>query len=234
MTWRSVQLNDKQELFNRQITPRRRSADDLVVQMHDDMEICAITWMELDIERETNEEEQINIKRLNSLLRFLALGDTPECEEMSGEDEPCNAKRDRGQCTWSTRGTSEGGNGEAAEAEKTFCACEWGYYGENCEKVKCPGFGMVRLLRLKRPSVLVSGVIMERTVRRSSALDLVRCCTRTPILVCAATAVAPVTTLNVTTMVVIPTKVCVQSATSSTMDMVPRSTSVSLSSAQWG
>jgi len=135
--------NDKQELFNRQITPRRRSADDLVVQMHDDMEICAITWMELDIERETNEEEQTNIKRLNSLLRFLALGDTPVCEEMSGEDEPCNAKRDRGQCTWSTRGTSEGGNGEAAEGEKTFCACEWGYYGENCEKVKCPGFGKV-------------------------------------------------------------------------------------------
>merc|ERR1719146_424249 len=135
--------NKKLAEIKKSIAPRRRIADDLVVPMHDEMETCSIEWMELDIERETNEEEQINIKRLNSLLRFLALGDTPVCEEMSGEDEPCNAKRDHGQCTWSTRGTSEGGNGEAAEGEKTFCACEWGYYGENCEKVQCPGFGKV-------------------------------------------------------------------------------------------
>jgi len=121
----------------------KKSIDDLTIAMHDEMEVCQVEWMDIDITREANEEEQVNIKRLNSLLRFLALGDVPVCEEMSGEDEPCNSSRDRGTCTWFTRGMSEGGSGSSDEQDRAFCACEWGFYGENCEKVKCPGFGKV-------------------------------------------------------------------------------------------
>jgi len=122
---------------------KKKSIDDLTTSMHDDMEICQVEWMEIDITKEANEEEQVNIKRLNSLLRFLALGDVPVCEEMSGEEEPCNMARDRGTCTWWTRGMSEGGSGSSDQSDKAFCACEWGFYGENCEKIKCPGFGKV-------------------------------------------------------------------------------------------
>jgi hypothetical protein len=121
----------------------KKSIDDLTIAMHDEMEICQVEWMDIDVQREANEEEQVNIKRLNSLLRFLALGDVPVCEEMSGEEEPCNMARDRGTCTWWTRGMSEGGSGSSDEAERAFCACEWGFYGENCEKIKCPGLGRV-------------------------------------------------------------------------------------------
>jgi hypothetical protein len=121
----------------------KKSIDDLTTAMHDEMEICQVEWMDIDVQREANEEEQVNIKRLNSLLRFLALGDVPVCEEMSGEDQPCNAERDRGTCTWWTRGMSEGGSGSSDEADRAFCACEWGFYGENCEKIKCPGIGKV-------------------------------------------------------------------------------------------
>merc|ERR1719162_2078306 len=121
----------------------KKSIDDLTIAMHDEMEVCQVEWMDIDITREANEEEQVNIKRLNSLLRFLALGDVPVCEEMSGEDEPCNSSRDRGTCTWFTRGMSEGGSGSSDEKDRAFCACEWGFYGENCEKIKCPGLGRV-------------------------------------------------------------------------------------------
>jgi hypothetical protein len=64
----------------------KKSIDDLTIAMHDEMEICQVEWMDIDVQREANEEEQVNIKRLNSLLRFLALGDVPVCEEMSGEE----------------------------------------------------------------------------------------------------------------------------------------------------
>jgi hypothetical protein len=121
----------------------KKSIDDLTIAMHDEMEICQVEWMDIDVQREANEEEQVNIKRLNSLLRFLALGDVPVCEEMSGEEEPCNMARDRGTCTWWTRGMSEGGSGSSDEKDRAFCACEWGFYGENCEKIKCPGLGRV-------------------------------------------------------------------------------------------
>merc|ERR1711865_845316 len=121
----------------------KKSIDDLTIAMHDEMEVCQVEWMDIDITREANEEEQVNIKRLNSLLRFLALGDVPVCEEMSGEDEPCNSSRDRGTCTWFTRGMGEGGSGTSDDQDRAFCACEWGFYGENCEKVKCPGLGRV-------------------------------------------------------------------------------------------
>jgi len=130
----------------------KKSIDDLTIAMHDEMEICQVEWMDIDVQREANEEEQVNIKRLNSLLRFLALGDVPVCEEMSGEDEPCNSSRDRGTCTWWTRGMSEGGSGTSEEQDRAFCACEWGFYGENCEKVKCPGLGRV-LYRDVEPGV---------------------------------------------------------------------------------
>merc|ERR1711959_299035 len=121
----------------------KKSIDDLTTAMHDEMEICQVEWMDIDVQREANEEEQVNIKRLNSLLRFLALGDVPVCEEMSGEDKPCNEERDRGTCTWWTRGMSEGGSGTSDEGDRAFCACEFGFYGENCEKIKCPGIGKV-------------------------------------------------------------------------------------------
>merc|ERR1711934_1087791 len=42
-----------------------------------------------------------------------------------------------------TRGMSEGGSGSSNEADRAFCACEFGFYGENCEKIKCPGIGKV-------------------------------------------------------------------------------------------
>merc|ERR1711998_374353 len=46
--------------------------------------------------------------------------------------------------TWEDRGKSEqGGSFNNAGTDAVFCACEWGYFGEECEKVKCPGIGKV-------------------------------------------------------------------------------------------
>eukprot|EP00658_Telonema_sp_P-2_P010606 TRINITY_DN13_c0_g1_i7.p1 TRINITY_DN13_c0_g1~~TRINITY_DN13_c0_g1_i7.p1 ORF type:complete len:939 (-),score=288.58 TRINITY_DN13_c0_g1_i7:108-2924(-) len=120
---------------------QKKAIDDLTTSMHQEMEICETEWMELDVAREANEEEQTNIRRLNSLLRVLALGDSLDCDSPETNDA-CSASKDQGQCTFWNRGSEEGGSGPH-DADRTFCACEWGFYGEQCDRKKCPGLGHV-------------------------------------------------------------------------------------------
>jgi len=81
----------------------------------------------------------VNIQRLNSLLRFLALGEEPTKCRKAGK-QMCTDP-EQGTCTWVTRGKDHKGG---VRKDEQFCACEYGFYGEVCELRTCPGFGNVR------------------------------------------------------------------------------------------
>ena len=51
--------------------------------------------VEVEAILEVNEEELYNIMRLNSLLRFLVIGEKAECSDCKDEN--------KGSCTWVTR-----------------------------------------------------------------------------------------------------------------------------------
>merc|ERR1712093_323192 len=100
---------------------------------------CDISYIEFDTIIEMASEELVNIQRLNSLLRFLALGEEAvKCRKVG--DKMCT-DAEQGTCTWVTRGKDHKGG---LQSEEEFCACEYGFYGEACELRTCPGFGNVR------------------------------------------------------------------------------------------
>merc|ERR1712227_774887 len=100
---------------------------------------CDITYIEFDTIIEMASEELVNIQRLNSLLRFLALGEEPtKCRKIG--NVMCTSA-EQGTCTWVTRGKDHKGG---LRKDEQFCACEYGFYGESCELRTCPGFGAVR------------------------------------------------------------------------------------------
>jgi len=100
---------------------------------------CDTSYIEFDTIVEMANEELVNIQRLNSLLRFLALGEEAKgCEKVGGK--MCT-DAEQGTCTWQTRGKDHKGGLQADEA---FCACEYGFYGQACELRNCPGFGNIR------------------------------------------------------------------------------------------
>jgi len=100
---------------------------------------CDIDYIEFDTIIEMATEELVNIQRLNSLLRFLALGEEPTKCRKAG-DKMCTDD-EQGTCTWVTRGKDHKGG---LRKDEQFCACEYGFYGEVCELRTCPGFGNVR------------------------------------------------------------------------------------------
>eukprot|EP00658_Telonema_sp_P-2_P006192 TRINITY_DN1235_c0_g1_i4.p1 TRINITY_DN1235_c0_g1~~TRINITY_DN1235_c0_g1_i4.p1 ORF type:complete len:1007 (-),score=213.79 TRINITY_DN1235_c0_g1_i4:333-3353(-) len=109
----------------------------------DRMNECEKIEIESDAIIEVAKEELVNVQRLNSLLRFLALGDDPS-DLCSGTQGGC--VEGQGTCTWWTRGSNAQGHDLHGESnkDKTFCACEYGFYGEQCEMRKCKGFGRIR------------------------------------------------------------------------------------------
>jgi len=100
---------------------------------------CDIDYIEFDTIIEMAKEELVNVQRLNSLLRFLALGEEPNKCAKAG-DVMCSSA-EQGTCTWVTRGKDHKGG---VNKDEMFCACEYGFYGETCELRTCPGFGAVR------------------------------------------------------------------------------------------
>jgi hypothetical protein len=107
----------------------------------DKMNECEKLEIESDAIIEVAKEELVNVQRLNSLLRFLALGDDPseECTDTTG-----GCVTNQGTCTWWTRGSSHNPIHGDTNKDKAFCACEYGFYGEKCEMRKCKGFGRIR------------------------------------------------------------------------------------------
>merc|ERR1712093_630111 len=100
---------------------------------------CDIDYIEFDTIIEMSKEELVNVQRLNSLLRFLALGEEPlKCPKAGGV--MCTSS-EQGTCTWVTRGKDHKGG---LNKDEQFCACEYGFYGNTCELRTCPGFGAVR------------------------------------------------------------------------------------------
>merc|ERR1712178_81079 len=100
---------------------------------------CDIDYIEFDTIIEMAKEELVNVQRLNSLLRFLALGEEPtKCAKAGGK--MCTSA-EQGSCTWVTRGKDHKGG---VNKDEQFCACEYGFYGNVCELRTCPGFGNVR------------------------------------------------------------------------------------------
>merc|ERR1712093_97655 len=109
------------------------------------------------------------IQRLNSLLRYLVVGDEPKCPEEKGFI--CN--EGEGSCTWRNRGAGKNADSDTSCETETgqdipcdytgslhkedpdfpsngegskFCACEYGFFGKHgndkqCNKKSCPGFG---------------------------------------------------------------------------------------------
>jgi hypothetical protein len=115
----------------------------------DKMNECEKLEIESDAIIEVAKEELVNVQRLNSLLRFLALGDDPseECTDTSG-----GCIENQGMCTWWTRGSQHNPIHGDTNKDKAFCACEYGFYGEKCELRKCKGFGRIRY-RADQPGV---------------------------------------------------------------------------------
>jgi len=111
-------------------------------QMNQVIEDCESDYVEEWARHEALEEELVNIMRLNSLLRFLAVGDDPAAQCTADSGVPCDKGPQHGSCTWKTRGEVSDPN-HAADGDQSaaFCACEPGYYGTNCELKKCPGLG---------------------------------------------------------------------------------------------
>merc|ERR1712057_70069 len=65
---------------------------------------CEVDLVEVEATLEVNEEELVNIMRLNSLLRFLVIGEKAACSDCKDEN--------RGSCTWMTRGAAAKGSDE--------------------------------------------------------------------------------------------------------------------------
>jgi len=131
-------------------TEVERAMERAVKQGHIDKATCGYNLVEIEAILEVNEEELVNIMRLNSLLRFLVIGEKPSCSDCKDEN--------KGSCTWVTRGAEAKGpdaekvgkncknlEGEAVECNyadsghddhygqrsEVFCACEYGYYGQS-------------------------------------------------------------------------------------------------------
>jgi hypothetical protein len=73
---------------------------------------CAMDLIDIEATLEVNEEELVNIMRLNSLLRFLVIGEKAECSDCKDDN--------RGSCTWVTRGAEAVG----ADADQTNTNCK--------------------------------------------------------------------------------------------------------------
>merc|ERR1712178_225414 len=143
----------QQEKDSAEIARRHKAIEDINAEMNtNEVEIrsvgdatvrktkeCDIDYIEFDTIIEMAKEELVNVQRLNSLLRFLALGEEPNKCSKAG-DVMCSSA-EQGTCTWVTRGKDHKGG---VNKDEMFCACEYGFYGETCELRTCPGFGAVR------------------------------------------------------------------------------------------
>jgi len=141
---------------------------------------CNAEIVELEALIETVNEELTNIQRLNSLLRFLVVGDKAKC---AGDKFDCK-NAELGSCTWRNRGAGKsastakdcetetgsdipcnyagsdpmGMSGPANNAAQ-FCACEYGFFGSkggdgDCNKKTCPGYGRIRYPRNQQQALM--------------------------------------------------------------------------------
>jgi hypothetical protein len=174
-------LNDFQNIERQHAKMKKEQEDEL--EAHDKFVadtkvnagqtlVCDEKIIELEALIEVCNEELTNIQRLNSLLRYLVVGDEAVCKTENGF--VCN--EGEGSCTWRNRGAgktadtntdceTETGqdipcdytgsqheenpdfptNGEGSK----FCACEYGFFGlggddKKCNAKSCPGFGRIR------------------------------------------------------------------------------------------
>ena len=83
----------------------------------DKMLECEEVEIDSDAIIQVAKEELVNIQRLNSLLRFLALGDdaSEECTDVSG-----GCIKNQGTCTWWTRVASFNTLHGSTNKEKAF------------------------------------------------------------------------------------------------------------------
>merc|ERR1712057_117482 len=127
------------EEINAQRTTNEIEINDVGAASRPKTKECDIDYIEFDTIIEMAKEELVNVQRLNSLLRFLALGEEPtKCGKAGGV--MCTSS-EQGTCTWVTRGKDRKGG---LNKDEQFCACEYGFYGGTCELRTCPGFGAVR------------------------------------------------------------------------------------------
>jgi hypothetical protein len=149
--------------------------DNSVADNEKAMETCNSMIVEKEALLEICNEELTNIQRLNSLLRFLVVGDKPKC---AGAGFDCS-NSEQGSCTWRTRGAgqsasgandcetetgadiscdySESGVSDESRNSAEFCACEYGFFGENdktCKLKTCPGFGRIRYNKNQQHSLV--------------------------------------------------------------------------------
>jgi len=133
---------------------------------------CDEKIIELEALIEVCNEELTNIQRLNSLLRYLVVGDEAVCKVENGFI--CN--EGEGGCTWRNRGAGKNAETDTSCETETgqdipcdytgsrhqedadfptagdgskFCACEYGFFGlagddKKCNMKSCPGFGRIR------------------------------------------------------------------------------------------
>jgi hypothetical protein len=84
---------------------------------------CKKEEVQYSVRYQINQEEQLNIKRLMSLLRAWSSKKIPRCPAQCTDPA-------QGSCIFVDR-----------YGPKTQCACEWGWWGEACQYKMCPGDG---------------------------------------------------------------------------------------------
>jgi hypothetical protein len=134
-------LKEKMRFIKEGVRDHERSETAEAKEMRKTLEACERDYVEFDARIEVAEEELVNVQRLNSLLRFLALGQDPKPKCTAASGTPCDKGDEHGTCTWKTRGKDDPKGPTNKDA--VFCACEYGWYGTNCELRKCKGFGKI-------------------------------------------------------------------------------------------
>jgi len=90
--------------------------ESLMSQERSNREACELANIEAEATLEAVVEEETNLMRLNSLLRFLVIGDQPDCSDATFD----NCERGTapgGSCTWRNRGVAPAGGAVAANCE---------------------------------------------------------------------------------------------------------------------
>jgi len=174
--------------------------NDAATRVHQDEVLeCDENIIEKEALIEICNEELTNIQRLNSLLRFLVVGDKPKC---AGNGFECN-NAEEGSCTWRNRGQGKSGESakdcetetgadipcdysgsqfaETADNTAEFCACEYGFFGSNekdldCKLKTCPGYGRIRYNKNQQESLQFYNVALHLSTGAKSAHDVLAVC----------------------------------------------------------
>merc|ERR1719238_103364 len=95
-------IDDQVEIYDDEVAAFQQFKDEQSAQKQA-WESCELANIEAEATLEAIVEEETNLMRLNSLLRFLVIGDQPNCDWMANCE---TGSAPGGSCTWRNRGVT--------------------------------------------------------------------------------------------------------------------------------